>query len=163
MSPLVLPELTSMLTLAIVRTRWRPAVPLGIPHATSKADVYDIYHIPKGATIYVNIEYVLTSSSSQKLRAIICQYLTPQSHRVLLHDPNLFDDPETFDPSRFLTPQKQAGNWNGKVESNFTLPFGFGRRVCPGMHVALKTTFISLARFVSHIPRFPPLRIVIHN
>jgi cytochrome P450 len=55
-----------MLTLAIVRTtRWRPAVPLGIPHATTKADVYDVYGIPKGATVYVNIEYVLASSFSQ--------------------------------------------------------------------------------------------------
>lgn len=51
-----------MPTLWIVRTRWRPAVPLGIPHATTKADVYDAYDIPKGATVYANIEYVLTSS-----------------------------------------------------------------------------------------------------
>jgi len=102
-------------------TRWRPAVPLGIPHATTKADVYDVYDIPKGATVYVNID-------------------------VLVKDPNLFDDPETFNPSRFLTPQKSAGNWNGKAESDFTIPFGFGRRVCPGMHVALQSIFISFAR-----------------
>jgi hypothetical protein len=56
-----------MLTVAIVRTRWRPAVPLGIPHATTKADVYDAYDIPKGATVYANIEYVLSSSFSQTL------------------------------------------------------------------------------------------------
>ena len=53
-----------MMTLAIVRTRWRPAAPLGIPHATSKADVYGAYDIPKGATVYANIEYVLTRTSS---------------------------------------------------------------------------------------------------
>jgi len=102
-------------------TRWCPVVPLGVPHATTKADVYDGYDIPKGATVYGNID-------------------------VLVKDPNLFDDPETFDPSRFLTPHKPAGNWNGKVESDFTMPFGFGRRVCPGMHVALQSTFISMAR-----------------
>ena len=71
------------------------------------------------------------------------------SHSVLVKDPNLFDDPETFDPSRFLTPHKPTGNWNGKVENDFTIPFGFGRRVCPGMHVALQTIFISMARCVS--------------
>jgi hypothetical protein len=76
-------------------------------------------------------------------------HLTPRSHSVLVKDPNLFDDPETFNPSRFLTPQKPAGNWNGKVESDFTIPFGFGRRVCPGMHVALQSIFVSLARCVS--------------
>jgi cytochrome P450 len=53
-----------------------------------------------------------------------------------------------FNPSRFMTPHKPAGNWNGKVGSDFTIPFGFGRRVCPGMHVALQSIFISLARYV---------------
>jgi cytochrome P450 len=136
-----------MLTPAVVRTRWRPAAPLGIPHATTKADVYDVYDIPKGATVYVNIEYVLTSSFSRAP----C-HLTPRSHSVLVKDPNLFDDPETFNPSRFLAPQEPAGSWNGKVESNFTIPFGFGRRVCPGMHVALQSTFISFARCVPSTP-----------
>jgi cytochrome P450 len=103
--------------------RWRPVVPLGIPHATTKADVYSGYDIPKGATVFSNID-------------------------VLVKDPNLFDDPETFNPSRFLTPHKPVGNWNGKVESDFTIPFGFGRRVCPGMHVALQSAFISMARYV---------------
>ncbi len=54
-----------MLTAMIARTRWRPVLPLGIPHATTRADVYDVYNIPKGATVYVNIEYVLTSSFNQ--------------------------------------------------------------------------------------------------
>jgi cytochrome P450 len=136
-----------MPTLAIVRTRWRPAVPLGIPHATIKADVYGVYDIPKGAAVYANIECVLLSSFSQAP----C-HLTPRSHSVLVKDPNLFDDPETFNPSRFLTPQKPAGNWNGKVESDFTIPFGFGRRICPGMHVALQSIFISLERCVLRAP-----------
>jgi cytochrome P450 len=74
----------------------------------------------------------------------------------LVKDPNLFDDPETFNPSRFLTPQRPAGNWNGKVESDFTIPFGFGRRVCPGMHVALQSIFISLARYVPKDPFLIP-------
>jgi len=118
--PRVLPELASVLT-QITRTRWRPAVPLGFPHATTKDDVYDGYHIPKGATVYGNIS-------------------------ALLKDPNMFNDPETFNPSRFLSPHKPAGKWNGKVESEFTMPFGFGRRACPGMHVALQLIFISMAR-----------------
>lgn len=54
-----------MLTPAILHTRWRPAIPLGVPHATTKADVYGIYGIPNGATVYVNIEHVLTSPFSQ--------------------------------------------------------------------------------------------------
>ena len=76
---------------------------------------------------------------------------------MLVKDPNLFDGPESFNPSRFLTPHKPAGNWNGKIESDFTIPFGFGRRVCPGMHVALQSTFISLARYVPRTTSYPIL------
>jgi cytochrome P450 len=59
---LVLPEFVSMLTVAIALTRWRPVVPLGVPHATTKADVYDGYDIPKGASVFSNIEYVSMAS-----------------------------------------------------------------------------------------------------
>ena len=135
----MLPALTPM----IKHSRWRPVAPLGIPHATTKADMYDGYDIPKGATVYSNIEYVLTPFWPKTP-----SHLTPSSHSVLVKDPNLFDDPEKFNPSRFLTPHKPAGNWTGKVESDFIIPFGFGRRVCPGMHVALQSTFISMARCV---------------
>jgi hypothetical protein len=140
--PLVLPESAPALTPAITHTRWRPVAPLAIPHATTKGDMYDGYDIPKGATVYGNIEYVLSSFSQASC------HLTPSSHSVLVKSPNLFDDPETFNPSRFLAPLKSAGNWNGKVESDFTMPFGFGRRVCPGIHVALQSIFISMARCV---------------
>jgi hypothetical protein len=116
-------------------------VPLGVPHATSKADVYDGFDLPKGTTVFANIEYVAFLSH---LRAQLMSW--PRS--VLAKDPILFEDPEKFDPSRFLTPHKPAGNWNGRVDSDFTIPFGFGRRVCPGMHLALQSTFICMARCV---------------
>ena len=47
-----------MLIRVTALTRWRPVVPLGVPHATTKADVYGGYDIPKGATVFSNIEYV---------------------------------------------------------------------------------------------------------
>ncbi|KAH9037430.1 cytochrome P450, partial [Lactarius deliciosus] len=101
----------------------RVFLPLAILHATSKSDVYAGYDIPAGTTVYGNIEYRT------------CQ------------GPSLFEDPETFNPSRFLKPHSPiGGNWKGKVEGEFTMPFGFGRRVCPGIHVALQSTFISVAR-----------------
>ncbi|KAI0301395.1 cytochrome P450 [Russula brevipes] len=112
-------------------TRWRPVVPFAVPHATTKSNVYDGYYIPKGATVYGNID-------------------------ALAKDPTLFEDPETFNPSRFLFPHKPAGNWNGKVDGDFTMPFGFGRRVCPGMHVALQSIFISIARILWAFDLLPP-------
>jgi cytochrome P450 len=51
----------------MVVQRWRPVLPLGVPHATTKADVYDGFDIPKGATVFSNIEYVLTCRFGQVL------------------------------------------------------------------------------------------------
>ena len=116
---------------------------MAVPHATSKGDVYAGYDIPAGTTVYGNIGYVVSQS-----------ILWPGSKPVtvdsaLIKDSSLFEDPETFNPSRFLKPHNPAGgNWSGKVEGEFTMPFGFGRRVCPGIHIALQSTFISIARCV---------------
>ncbi|KAH9051238.1 cytochrome P450, partial [Lactarius vividus] len=97
--------------------QWRPVVPLVIPHTTSKSDVYVGYDIPAGTTVYGNIEHVVS--------------------RTIPKHPSLFEDPETFSPSRFLKPLRRVGgNWGGKVEGEFTIPFGFGRHVCPGIHIA---------------------------
>ncbi|XP_032684829.1 probable cytochrome P450 304a1 [Odontomachus brunneus] len=41
------------------------------------------------------------------------------------HDPNLWGDPENFRPERFI-------NEKGELTKDMSLPFGFGRRVCPG-------------------------------
>ncbi|KAJ3552130.1 hypothetical protein NM688_g4319 [Phlebia brevispora] len=35
--------------------RWRPIVPIGVPHSAVRDDEYDGMHIPKGATVYGNI------------------------------------------------------------------------------------------------------------
>ncbi|KAF8554406.1 cytochrome P450 [Imleria badia] len=66
--------------------RWRPAVPLGIPHATTSADVYDGYFIPQGATIIMNI-WAMTHNDAK--------YAHPerfQPERFLLENGDLNDD-----------------------------------------------------------------------
>ena len=35
--------------------RWGPVVPLGLPHAVLKDDVYENYFIPKGTTVLLNV------------------------------------------------------------------------------------------------------------
>ena len=115
---------------------------MAIPHATSKGDVYAGYNIPAGTTVYGNIEYVVSLAGSKPVDSWYVD-------SALVKDPSLFEDPETFNPSRFLKPHNPAGgNWSGKVEGEFTMPFGFGRRVCPGIQIALQSTFISIARCV---------------
>ncbi|KAF8597601.1 cytochrome P450 [Ceratobasidium sp. AG-I] len=60
---------------------------------------------------------------------------------AILHDPEHYHSPNTFDPSRFLganpapDPRKYI--------------FGFGRRICPGLHVANNSTWIMCAGLMS--------------
>lgn len=61
--------------------------------------------------------------------------------REMTHDRDLFTDPEVFRPERFLE------TTNPRL-IDFTLPFGFGRRICPGLHVASQSIFIVVARSV---------------
>jgi cytochrome P450 len=46
---------------------------------------------------------------------------------LMHHDPELYPDPHTFQPERFLTAVPPAHAW---------LPWGGGRKRCPGLHLA---------------------------
>ncbi|KAI5118126.1 hypothetical protein M0805_008034 [Coniferiporia weirii] len=59
----------------------------------------------------------------------------------IMNDPEMFPNPELYRPERFLEttdPRLKA----------FELPFGFGRRICPGMHLARNSIFINIARLL---------------
>jgi len=108
---------------AIVREvlRWRPPVPIAIPHRTTKDDWYDGMFIPKGTICIPNLW---------------------QCH----HDPAAYgDDAADFNPDRFLDPGGQtiAGPAEGRGEGHNA--YGFGKRACLGNHVANDTLFISIA------------------
>ncbi len=57
--------------------------------------------------------------------------------RAILHDPEIYPDPEDFKPERFL-------NEDGSVREDPTLSlaFGVGKRICPGRHLVDSTVFI---------------------
>ena len=59
----------------------------------------------------------------------------------MAHDEELFPDPEVFRPERFLE------STHPKLQ-NFTIHFGFGRRICPGMYIANQSVFIVLVRLL---------------
>ncbi|KAJ0421285.1 cytochrome P450 [Aspergillus carlsbadensis] len=93
--------------------RWHPVAPMGIPHMCTEDDVYEGYCIPKGSLIMPNIwEFT--------------------------HDTETYKDPETFNPSRFLSPTPEL--------DPHTLSFGFGRRICPGRLLADSTVFMTVAK-----------------
>lgn len=90
-------------------TRWRPLAMAGIPHSTVQEDFYKGYRIPKGSIVIPNIWSI---------------------HM----DPDVYGDPETFRPERWL--------------ENAELPnasFGFGRRVCAGEAIARQSLFLTIS------------------
>ncbi|KAG9310093.1 cytochrome P450 [Chiua virens] len=82
-------------------------VPLGIAHATVADDVYEDLFIPKGCTVVANVW-------------------------SMCHDEVTYPEPNVFKPERFFV--------DGKLIEDMkfvnSLSFGFGRRLCPGRHVA---------------------------
>ncbi|KZT22559.1 cytochrome P450 [Neolentinus lepideus HHB14362 ss-1] len=99
--------------------RWRAVTPLGVSHATTEADTYDGYFIPKGATIVMN---------------------TWAIHM----DERVYDEPEKFKPERFLNPD---GTIRGDAYPRTA--FGMGRRICPGRHFVDAVAWIVMARVLA--------------
>ncbi|KAJ7477078.1 cytochrome P450 [Mycena galericulata] len=88
---------------------------VGVPHRAMRDDVYEGHFIPKGALVITNI------------------------HR-LTHDVRTYADPMTFNPDRFMASEGRPAEMDPR-----NLCWGFGRRICPGMHLADASLFISCA------------------
>ncbi|KAI0646809.1 cytochrome P450 [Trametes meyenii] len=97
--------------------RWRPVVPLDVPHRLTEDDIYNGYHLPKGSLIVAN-------------------------QWAILHDEKMYPDAERYDPDRFLKPD---GTLDPEVRDPSTAVFGFGRRICPGRFMALDSMWITIA------------------
>ena len=62
----------------------------------------------------------------------------------------MFPSPEDFRPERFLETDDPR-------LKDFELPFGFGRRICVGMHLAQNSLFIAVARILWAFDILPAL------
>ncbi|KAI9067057.1 cytochrome P450 [Trametes sanguinea] len=155
---------------AIVREtlRWRPVVPLDVPHRLTEDDIYNGYYLPKGSLIVANAWYV--TSRLLNLRILRCFALPAFSahlrwlagvqpimslayahcrrrlHRAILHDEKMYPDPERYNPDRFLLPD---GTLNPAVRDPTTVAFGFGRRICPGRYMAVDSMWVTIACVLS--------------
>ncbi|KAJ7253639.1 family 64 cytochrome P450, partial [Mycena rebaudengoi] len=99
--------------------RWKPVTPIGVPHAVSVEDTYRGFRIPAGSIVVPNTW-------------------------ALLYDEIAYPDPHKFNPDRFLL----NGRLNPAVRDP-SLVFGFGRRVCPGRHMAQSTLWITVASLLA--------------
>ncbi|KAG1750230.1 cytochrome P450 [Suillus lakei] len=104
-----LPRLHAFISEAL---RWRPLVPNGVAHRTTKDVIWRNYCIPAGTTVVGH-------------------------HWSISRDPDVFPEPHAFKPQRWINDQ-------GCLRDDLKFfVFGFGRRVCPGQHVATRSVFIN--------------------
>ena len=64
--------------------------------------------------------------------------------RAVLHDPEIYPDPEEFRPERFLEKDESF-----RDDPMIALAFGVGKRFCPGRHLVDATLFIFASSVLS--------------
>jgi len=92
---------------------------MGVPRASVEDDIYRGFFIPKGSVVMVNAWAVL-------------------------HNPDLYPDPETFKPERFLNKDGTC-----RDDPTIALAFGAGKRICPGRHLVDATLFVFISSVLS--------------
>lgn len=107
---------------AIIKETMRlyPVGPLSAPHKAMEDCQVGGYHVPAGTTVITNIWKIQ-------------------------HDPTIWADPEEFRPERFLTSHADV---DVKGQHFALIPFGAGRRVCPGELFSLRIMHLTLARLL---------------
>ncbi|KAI0740353.1 cytochrome P450 [Earliella scabrosa] len=109
--------------------RWHVVTPVGLPHRVVSDDEYNGYLIPAGATIVPSVW-------------------------AMSRDPEMYPDPDHFIPQRFLNKHGHL-DAEGKDPADFV--FGFGRRICPGQHMAEATLLLTCASLLWAFEIGPPV------
>ncbi|RCV19241.1 hypothetical protein SETIT_3G368600v2 [Setaria italica] len=94
--------------------RLKPLTPNHVPHEASRDCVIAGHTVARGAMVLVDVY------SMQR-------------------DPTMWEDPEKFMPERFMDADEVDGDGG-----RFMMPFGLGRRKCPGEGLALRTVGMAL-------------------
>ncbi|TVU43846.1 hypothetical protein EJB05_10344, partial [Eragrostis curvula] len=68
---------------------------------------------------------------------------------ALARDPTYWEKPEEFMPERFIM-HARAAAMDYKGNDSLYLPFGTGRRICPGINFAIATIEVMLANLLCH-------------
>uniref|UniRef100_A0A8C4WUR2 Cytochrome P450, family 1, subfamily B, polypeptide 1 n=1 Tax=Eptatretus burgeri TaxID=7764 RepID=A0A8C4WUR2_EPTBU len=108
--------------------RFSSFIPVTIPHAASTDTSIRGFRVPKGTIVFVN------------------QY-------SVNHDPEIWQQPDRFDPTRFLTP---AGDTIDKDLVNNILIFSLGKRRCIGEALSKMQLFILTSVLLGEDTSFTP-------
>ncbi|XP_074587143.1 trimethyltridecatetraene synthase-like [Curcuma longa] len=105
---------------AIVKETMRlhPVAPLLVPRLAREQTTVDGYDIPAGTRVLVSVW-------------------------AIGRDPTVWDNPEEFQPERF-----EGSTLDVKGHDYELLPFGAGRRMCPGYNLGLKVIQLTLANLL---------------
>lgn len=105
---------------AVIKETFRlhPVGPLLVPHESTSCCKVANYEIPAGTRLYVNTW-------------------------AIGRDPNAWENPLEFDPERFMT-----GNIDVTGQDFRLLPFGSGRRGCPGIPLGMVIVQFAMAALV---------------
>ncbi|KAL5551077.1 hypothetical protein UlMin_001253 [Ulmus minor] len=116
-----LPKLAYLEAVIKETFRLHPALPLLAPRCPTQSTTIGGYKIPKGSRIFLNVG-------------------------VVQKDPSIWENPLEFRPERFLMNNASSFDLAGN-NLNF-LPFGSGRRLCPGIPLADRMLKYVMASFL---------------
>ncbi|KAF5474302.1 hypothetical protein F2P56_006214 [Juglans regia] len=106
--------------------RLHPPTPLMLPHRANADVKIGGYDIPKESNVHVNVW-------------------------AIAHDPAVWKNPFEFRPERFLEEDVDMKGHDFRL-----LPFGAGRRVCPGAQLGINLVTSMLAHLLHHFVWTPP-------
>ena len=120
-----MPQLQYIRQLTKETLRWRPPITMGIAHANDADDEVEGFFIPKHSAVVGKIW-------------------------AMHQDPHHYPNPEDFAPSRYESSTKTA--FESSTEPNAMdrdhYAFGWGRRICPGLHLAENSLLLLIARLL---------------
>nr|ADO16250.1 p-coumaroyl shikimate 3'-hydroxylase [Ocimum tenuiflorum] len=106
--------------------RLHPPTPLMLPHRSNSNVKIGGYDIPKGSNVHVNVWAVA-------------------------RDPAVWKNPSEFRPERFLEEDVDMKGHDFRL-----LPFGAGRRVCPGAQLGINLVASMIGHLLHHFNWAPP-------
>ncbi|XP_031490188.1 flavonoid 3'-monooxygenase CYP75B137-like [Nymphaea colorata] len=117
-----IPNLTYLQAIVKETFRLHPSTPLSIPRIASESCEVAGYHIPKGAHLLINVW-------------------------AISRDPSIWTYPLEFQPERFM-PGSKYEHIDVRGNDFEVIPFGAGRRICPGMSMGIRSVQLITATLV---------------